>query len=109
MSLQAIQQEMQQEARIDKAINSIVKRFLKQKQNNKYRIVSTREECTAMLIFIRSNLSAYSFILNDDKIDSYVSNDRITIIYLKNKNPHDSKKATIGDIKNVASVKKFYS
>ena len=108
--IREIQQEMQQEAKIDKAINNIVKRLLKQNQNRKYRIVSTRKEASALLIFIRSQLSSYSFVLNEENnetLDRYEHDDRITIIFLKNKNPHDSKNATRGDINKNASAKKF--
>ena len=110
--IRELKQEMQREAEIDKKINGFVKRFLKQSQNRKYRIVSTRKEATAILIFIRSDLTRYNFVLNEEDNESlnrYESDDRITMIFLKNKNPHDSKNTTLGDIKKNAPLKKFYT
>ena len=112
VTLQAIQEEMQQEARIDKAIDGIIKRLLKRNENKKYRIVSTRKEATSILIFDRFDLSNYSFVLNDEnneELRRLISDSRVTVVYLKNKNPRDSKSSTIGDIKSVAPPKKFYS
>ena len=111
MSLQQqIQREMQQEARIDKAIDGIMKRLLKQNENKKYRIVYNRKHANAMFVFNRSDLSNYSFILNDEdneKLNKIVYDNRVRVIYLKNTNPHDSKNSTIGDIKNTVPLKSF--
>ena len=100
MSLQTIQQEMEQEAKIDKTIDGMVKRFIK--QNRKYRIVQTRQQANAILVFIRTNLSNYSFVLNEENnedIIRYERDNRITMVFLKNKNPHDNIRSTYGDIK----------
>ena len=107
MSLQTIQQEMEQEAKIDKCIDGMVKRFLK--QNRKYRIVQTRNQSDAVLLFIRSNLSNYSFVLNEENnedLDRYERDNRITTVFLKNKNPHDNKRSTFGDIKKYLPASK---
>ena len=110
MSLQQIQREIQQEGEIDKKIDSMVKRILKQKSNNKYRVVSTKKDSDVALVFVRSNLSKYHIVStsNNEDIEWFENDNRITLIYLKNRNPHDSKRCTIGDIKNVAPPKKFY-
>ena len=112
MSLQQqIEEEIQREVKIDKRIAGIVKRILKYKENNKYRIVSTRKEADAILVFIRSDLTRYNIVLNEENnehLNSYEHDDRISMIFLKNKNPHDGKKATVGDIINTEPVKKFY-
>ena len=108
MSLQAIQQEMQQEAKIDKTINGIVKRLLKSNQNKKYRIVSSKKQSDAILVFNRYNLSTYSLVLNEENNESLneLERDRdITMVYLKNKNTHDAKRAIYGDIKNILPAK----
>ena len=113
MSLQQqIQQEMEQEARIDKAIDSFVKRFLKQNQNKKNRIVQTRRESDAIFIFIRKQLSTYNLVLNDpndENLSRYESDNQITMIFLKNKNPRDTKQNTIGDIIKSPPARKFVS
>ena len=113
MSLrQQIEEEMQREAKIDKIIESIKRRFLKQQVNRKYRIVSTRKEADAILIFNRNDISNYSFVLNADWAEEtaqIISLNSSTVFYLKNRNPRDSKTSTLGDIKNIAARKKFYS
>ena len=108
MSLQTIQQEMQQEAKIDKTINGIVNRLLKYNENKKYRIVSSKKQSDAILVFNRYNLSTYSFILNEknnEAVNEYERDRRITMVFFKNKNTHDTKRATYGDIKNIVPVK----
>ena len=108
MSLQTIQQEMQQEAKIDKTINGIVNRLLKYNENKKYRIVSSKKQSDAILVFNRYNLLTYSFILNEENneaLNEYERDSRITMVYLKNKNTHDAKRATYGDIRNIVPAK----
>ena len=113
MSLQLqIEQEIQREAKIDKRIDSIVKRILKYSENRKYRIVTRRKDADAVIVFIRSDLSKYNIVLNEENnehLNNHEHDARITMIFLKNKKPHDSKKATLGDIINVQPAKKFYS
>ena len=102
MSLQAIQQEMEQEAKIDKTIDIFVKRFLK--QNRKYYKVPKREQSDVILVFYRTDVSKYGIVLNKDSnnfIDEYERDDSVTLIYLKNKNPHDAKRTTYGDVKGI--------
>ena len=109
---QAAEEEMERETKIDKAIDNEVKRFLKRNENKKYRMASTKKEADAMLIFPRHNLSGYSFALkgkkNNDEIDNWARDNLITIIYLKNKNPHDSRSATIGETNKLRPPKKLY-
>ena len=111
MSLQTILQEMQREEKIDKSINAIMNRFLKTRTNRKYRVVSSREQAHAILIFKRNNLSTYSFILNEENnenIDALEQDNNITLVYLKSTNPHDAKRVTQGDIKNIIPAKKNF-
>ena len=109
--IQSIQQEIEQEAKIYKRVDRIVKRFLKQPINRKYRLVSSRDEAHVILIFNRSNLSSYSLILNEkgnQTIALCENTPFITMKFLKNTNPHDFRTSTIGDINNIAPPKKFY-
>ena len=108
MSLQAIQQEMEQEAKIDKSIDGIVKRFLKQSKK-KYRIVQTRQQADAILVFIRTNRPNFSLALiegNNENIIECERDNRFTIVFLKSKNPHDAKRTTYGDVKGTMSAMK---
>ena len=111
MDLQTLQREIQQEAKIDKAIDGIVNKWLKVNRN--YRKVNSRKNATALLIFIRSDLSRYSFGFNEENnetLDRYEQDDRLTVIFLRNRNPHDCNKTTIGHInRNTSASKKFYT
>ena len=106
MSLQQqIQREMQQEAKIDKTINNIVKRLLKLPDYKKYRIINDRKNSDAILVFNRYDLTTYNIALNDNKSKNLDEAIRISnnanFFYLKNKNSHDSKNSTLGQIKKV--------
>ena len=109
MSLRTIQQEMEQEAKIDKAIDGIINCLLKYNENKRYHIVSSRKQSDAILVFNRYNLSTYSFVLNEENnaaLNEYERDSRITMVYLKNKNTHDAKRATYGDIRNLLPAAK---
>ena len=108
MSLQQqIQREMQQEAKIDKTINNIVKRLFKLPDYEKYRIINDRKNSDAILVFNRYDLTTYNIVLNDNKSKNLDEPIRISnnakIFYLKNKNPHDPKNSTLGQIKRVCN------
>ena len=103
MSLQRqIEEEIQREAKIDKTIENIKKRFLRQPTNRKYRIVSTRKEADAALLFNRLDLSKYNIVLNAEVLEICENKPNVTTIFLKNKNPHDAKASTYGDIRKTA-------
>ena len=110
MSLQQqIEREMQQEAKIDKTINNVVKRLFKLPDYKKYRIINDRKNSDAILVFNRYDLTTYNILLNDNKsknLDEAIrisNNNNAKIFYLKNKNPHDSKNSTLGQIKKVCN------
>ena len=92
---------MKREAEIDRIINSKLRRFLK--HNKQFIRVDTKEECIAIIIFNRDDLSKYNMFLYKDQepiIRDLETYDRITTFYLKNKNKHDVKKHTSAYIKN---------
>ena len=96
-----LNEEMKREAEIDRIINSKLRRFLK--HNKQFIRVDTKEECTAIIIFNRNDLSKYNMFLYKDQepiIRDLETHDRITAFYLKNKNKHDVKKHTSSYIKN---------
>ena len=96
-----MQEEIECEAEIDRIINSKLRRFLK--HNKQFIRVDTKEECTAIIIFNRDDLSKYNMFLYKDQepiIRDLETYDRITVFYLKNKNKHDVKKHTSAYIKN---------
>ena len=68
-----------------------------------------KKQSDAILVFNRYNLSTYSFVLNEENNESLNELERdshITMVYLKNKNTHDTKRATYGDIRNTLPVKR---
>ena len=84
-----IQEEIDREAKIDRMIESKLRRFLKHTKNLKQ--VYRQEDCDAIMIFNRDDLTyTHAFYIYDPKeeINFY---DRSTIFYFKNKNKHDSK------------------
>ena len=109
--MQSIEREIQREAKIDKDIDKIVNRWLK--QNRTFRRVDKRENSTAFFIFIRSDLSRYTFAYNEgdnETLDRYMNDDRLTIVFFKSTNPHDRIRSTLGHInRNMAPSKKFYT
>ena len=108
-----IQEEIDREAKIDKAIDRILKRILKTPKYKHYHIINERQNADALIIFKRYDLIFYNVILNDNKkndfIDFVITDSNFKVFYLKNKNTHDAKRATYGDIKEIASIKKSYN
>ena len=102
MSLQQqIQREIDEEARIDRKIESFKKSFLKYKSNRKYTITPTRKDANIIIVFDRTNVSKYDIVFNDESDESLKrceTNPRYTMVCLKNKNPRDTRSNTLGDI-----------
>ena len=102
---QTIEIEQQEEARIDKEIEVFKKKFLKKFFTKKYKLVSTRKEASIIIIYDRVNSDTLKFHVNDEKSEElkpYEVDSRYTLIYLKNKNPRDTKATAIGDVKRMS-------
>ena len=107
MDIQAIEREIQQEAKIDKTIEKLTTRWFKQHKH--FRRVDTREKSTAMIIFNRAELHKYTLIYNEENnptLDSYMNDDRLTVIFVRNTNPRDRNKNTLGCIRKMDISKK---
>ena len=93
----------------DKRIKQQVKTFLRT-SNNMFKQVKTFEEASAILVFLKSNLSRYNIILkeeaNKEMFDDHLED--IVQIYLKHTNPHDRKNATMGFIKMIPPCKSIF-
>ena len=81
-----------------------IKEFLKKffKQNTNFKEVPGRKGCDAILLFDKKNLQNFTIFLNDElnhDITEAVESGLLNLIFLKNTNPRDSKKATYGIIK----------
>ena len=102
--------ELEREKEIDANIKKMAKRFLK--RNKQFRRVKTRNEATAILMFLRSDLSTFWVVLKDKDNNDLIDNPEgsVTRIYLKHSNPHDRTNTTRGLIdRQMVSVKKNYS
>ena len=98
---QQIQNEIDREAKIDRMIEAKTKKFLK--TNKQFYRVGQMEECDAILIFSRDDLTKYQIYLKvetkncPDRLDELA---RVTLIYIKNKNKHDNRLHTYSFLKN---------
>ena len=84
MDLQTLEREIQQEAKIDKAIDGIVNKWLKLNRN--FRRTDKKENSTAMFVFIRKDLSRFTIAYNkkdNPVLDRYVSDDSLTVVFVK--------------------------
>ena len=105
-TLQQIQEEIEREAKIDKRIENSVKRFLK--RNRQFKRVEQREDCDGIIIFYRDDLSKYNMILNGEEntfLDDPDFCDRLTLVFVKNKNKHDNKLHTYSFLRKHAPHK----
>ena len=92
-----------------KRIEKEVKKFLK--INKTFKQVKTFEEATAVLVFLKSNLSQFNIILKEEVNNKELFDnplEDIVQIYLKHTNPHDRKNATMGFIKMIPACKRRY-
>ena len=82
-----------------------IKKILKKifKLNKQFKEVSDATNCDAILIFDKTNLKSYHIVIRNEinKDDPPDPDDSCKIVYLKNSNPHDSKKATRGYVRRV--------
>ena len=97
---QQIQREMEEEAKKEKKIAAMVKKVFKTTEVRKYRKASTRKLADAVFILDRTNLNNYCFVLYEEADEHQkvcIENPNNVVIFLKNKNPHDGRKATCGE------------
>ena len=103
-----IHQEIDREAKIDRMIESKVKKFLK--ENKQFYRVGQRKGCDAIIVFYRDDLSRYHIKLNvelNDYTDRLDELPRATLIYIKNKNKHDNRLHTYSFLRESAPSKKY--
>ena len=85
----------------DKRIKIFLKNFFK--LHKQFKEVSDASNCYAILIFDKTKLKSYHIVIRNEikKDDPPDPDDSCKIVYLKNSNPHDSKKATRGYVRRV--------
>ena len=111
MSLQQqIEEEMQREARIEKIIAKEMKKFFfRNPANKQFAIQPTKEGADAFIIFKHSNLYNYRVCIfsgkdDDRELDQLRQTPGFSIVFLKNKNNHDSLRTTYGFSKSKAPL-----
>ena len=85
----------------DKRIKNFLKIFFK--LHKQFKEVSDASNCDAILIFDKTKLKSYHIVICNEikKDDPPDQDDSCKIVYLKNSNPHDSRKATRGYVRRV--------
>ena len=83
-----------------------IKKFLKDffKVHKQFKETSEAETCDAVLIFDKTNLKSYHIVIRNELSNPNhppEPDDSYTVIFLKNSNPHDSRKATRGYVRRV--------
>ena len=96
-----IQDEIDQEVKIQKQMKNVLKRFFK--KNNQFKLVDKKEDSDAVIIFRKDRIGTYRLALTkgDDPF-SYVAPHEahlFMLYYIKNKNSHDGNLSTFGHIK----------
>ena len=84
----------------DKRIKKFLKDFFK--VHKQFKETSEPDTCDAVLLFDKTNLKTYHIVVCNDVTKSTnppEPDDSCTVIFLKNSNPHDSRKTTRGYVR----------
>ena len=103
MSLQQqIQREIDEEARIDRLIEKKRHKILRFPENRKYRFVDNKNKAHAFLVIDRNELTKYGILAYEEEetITKLESAPNISIFPLRNTNPRDSIRSTVGSIRS---------
>ena len=103
-----IQQEIDREAEIDRMIEAMVKKFLK--QNKQFYRVPELNGCDAVLFFFRDDLTRYHiklYIEGNEAFKKLHELRGLSFVYLKNKNTHNVKLHTRVFIRTSTPFKDF--
>ena len=94
-----IQDEINQEAIIERKINNGLKRVLK--NFKQYKLVNSIDEGEILLIFNKKSVEHFSVILINDKVKEEVKNNtdsNYVIFFIRPKNNHNSRLQSLADI-----------
>ena len=86
----------------EKKIKIFLKYFFK--AHKQFKETSEAETCDAVLIFNKDDLKSYHIVVCNElnkTANPPEPDDSCTVIFLKNSNPHDSRKATLGYVRRV--------
>ena len=103
-----IQQEIDREAKIDRMIEAMVKKFLK--RNKQFYRVPELNGCDAVLFYFRDDLTRYHIKLYTEGNEAFKKLHELrgmSFVYLKNKNTHNVKLHTRAFIRTSTPFKDF--
>ena len=100
-----IQEEMDREAKIDRLIEAKTKKFLK--HNKQFRRVDHYTNCDATIIYCRDDLTRWYIRLSHEDNYPIEDLDKVTCVYIKNKNKHDNALHTYSFLSDRAPSKKY--
>ena len=100
-----IQEEIDREAKIDRLIEAKTKKFLK--ANKQFYQVPELKDCDAVLFYFRDDLTRFHIRLSHEDNYPIEDLDKVTCVYIKNKNKHDNRLHTYSFLRNRAPSKKY--
>ena len=83
----------------DKKIKKFIKNFFK--QHKQFKEVSCSSQPDAALLYKKNDLTFHHIVIFNKNPPEDIEEDGWGVVYLKNTNPHDSRKASRGYVKRV--------
>ena len=96
-----IQEEIDQEAMVERRINNSIKRFFK--MFKQYKEVTTIDQSDVVLIFDKTDIEYFNVFMTDENVKNYFKtniNPNYLFVYVKSKNKHDAKTMVVSNILN---------
>ena len=94
-----IQEEIDQEAMVERRINNSIKRFFK--MFKQYKEVTTIDQSDVVLIFDKTDIEYFNVFMTDENVKNYFKtniNPNYLFVYVKSKNKHDAKTMVVSNI-----------
>ena len=94
-----IQEEIDQEAMVERRINNSIKRFFK--MFKQYKEVTTIDQSDVVLIFDKTDMEYFNVFMTDENVKNYFKtniNPNYLFVYVKSKNKHDAKTMVVSNI-----------
>ena len=94
-----IQEEIDQEAMVERRINNSIKRFFK--MFKQYKEVTTIDQSYVVLIFDKTDIEYFNVFMTDENVKNYFKtniNPNYLFVYVKSKNKHDAKTMVVSNI-----------
>ena len=94
-----IQEEIDQEAMVERRINNSIKRFFK--MFKQYKEVTTIDQSDVVLMFDKSDIKYFNVFMTDENVKNYFKtniNPNHVFVYIKSKNKHDAKTMVVSNI-----------